>query len=202
MRAAREVFAARGIDAPLSAVARRAGTSVATLYRRFPTRDDLVTTAFTEQLSQCTTALREALAHPDPWYALRTLVNQICSMQCADRGFSEAFFLRHPHFTDDRVMLAQAQLGTLVQRCQAIGRVHADVTGDDIVLLLVANAGLVASTPEPHRASARLAAHFLRAFEAHHGSDVSPLPPLGVQGVLPQHFLRGAHSQVDSVNRT
>jgi AcrR family transcriptional regulator len=39
---ARELLAARGVDVPLSAVATAAGTGIATLYRNFPTREDLV----------------------------------------------------------------------------------------------------------------------------------------------------------------
>lgn len=38
LRAAREAYALHGIDVPISAIARRAGVGVATLYRRFPTR--------------------------------------------------------------------------------------------------------------------------------------------------------------------
>lgn len=40
--AAREVFRERGLEAPLDEVARRAGVGAGTLYRHFPTRDDLL----------------------------------------------------------------------------------------------------------------------------------------------------------------
>uniref|UniRef100_UPI0012925D24 TetR/AcrR family transcriptional regulator n=1 Tax=Streptomyces sp. E5N91 TaxID=1851996 RepID=UPI0012925D24 len=62
LEAAREVFSARGVDAPMSAVARRAGVGVATLYRRFPTRSSLVAAAFDDQLTVCAAAFDEALA--------------------------------------------------------------------------------------------------------------------------------------------
>ena len=39
--AARDVFAERGYDASVSEVAERAGVGTATIYRRFPTKDDL-----------------------------------------------------------------------------------------------------------------------------------------------------------------
>lgn len=184
LSAAREVFSARGIDAPLSTVARRAGTSIATLYRRFRTRDDLLTAAFDGQLTACTTALDNALDDVDPRRGLRTLVNQICAMQCADRGFTEAFFLGHPHFDDYRLTRAQGQLATLVGKCQAAGQLRADVTADDIVLLLIANAGLVANTPAPHHASARFAAHLLRAFETFGGDPLPPPPQMEVRNYL------------------
>jgi AcrR family transcriptional regulator len=42
LRAARETFAAEGVLAPLDGIALRAGVGNATLYRNFPTRDDLL----------------------------------------------------------------------------------------------------------------------------------------------------------------
>lgn len=176
VRAAKEVFSARGVDASMATVARRAGISVATLYRRFPTREDLVVAAYTDQLGECSTALRDAVASPDPWHALCTLVNRVCSMQCDDRAFSQTFLLQHPHFTDDRLDLARDLLATLVARCQSAGRMRPDVTADDILLLLVTNAGLVANNPDPRPASARLAAHFLRAFEVTGDHALPPAP--------------------------
>jgi AcrR family transcriptional regulator len=176
VRAAKEVFSARGIDAPMATVARRAGVGVATLYRRFPTREDLVVAAYTDQLGECSTALRDAVASPDPWDALCTLVNRVCSMQCDDRAFSQTFLLRHPHFTDDRLDEARERLAMLVARCQSAGRMRPDVTAEDVLLLLVTNAGLVAGNPNPRPASARLAAHFLRAFEVTGDHALPPAP--------------------------
>ena len=42
VEAAREVFREKGYDAPLDEVAKRAGVGPGTLYRHFPTKDDLV----------------------------------------------------------------------------------------------------------------------------------------------------------------
>ena len=46
--AARAVFAAEGLNVPMREIARRAGVGPATLYRRFPTKEMLVTEAFTD----------------------------------------------------------------------------------------------------------------------------------------------------------
>src|SRR5699024_10245726 len=88
LRAARETFAERGLDAPLSAIARRAGFGMATVYRRFPTREALVTEVFAEQFHRCDADLEEALNAADPWRGMITLVYRICGMQVADRGFT------------------------------------------------------------------------------------------------------------------
>ena len=49
--AAREVFAERGLDVPIEDIARHAGVGVATLYRRFPTRADLIAGAFEAKMA-------------------------------------------------------------------------------------------------------------------------------------------------------
>ena len=44
--AAREIFAEQGVDAPLSAIAKRAGVGQGSLYRHFPTRGAIAGAAF------------------------------------------------------------------------------------------------------------------------------------------------------------
>jgi AcrR family transcriptional regulator len=48
---AREVFAARGVDAPLDEIARRAGIGNATMYRHFPTRRDLIIAVYADEVA-------------------------------------------------------------------------------------------------------------------------------------------------------
>lgn len=173
--AARETFVERGIDAPMSAIARRAEVGVATLYRRFPTRDALVTGAFAEQFDRCNAELDDALEAPDPWRGLRTLMYKVSEMQVADRGFTEAFFAQYPDAVEHtRVSRAEQKLAALVDRCQRAGQVHPDVRASDITLALIANAGLVARLPHPGPASERLIGQLLRAFTT---GPSRPLPP-------------------------
>ncbi len=50
IRAAAEVFAEQGLDAPLSAIAKRAGVGQASLYRNFSSRGELAFAAFESNL--------------------------------------------------------------------------------------------------------------------------------------------------------
>lgn len=68
--AARGVFEVEGIEAPLDGIAARAGVGNATLYRNFPTRDDLLA-AVVEDSVQELVAGSEALEGIDPVDALR-----------------------------------------------------------------------------------------------------------------------------------
>src|SRR6195952_4312092 len=65
--AARGVFAEQGLDASTNEIARRAGVGVATLFRRFPTRDDLIAATFADKMHAYAHAIDTALADPDPW---------------------------------------------------------------------------------------------------------------------------------------
>ena len=57
LSAATELFAARGTDVSLDAVARHAGVGIGTLYRHFPTRDALVEAAYRAEVEDlCRTA--------------------------------------------------------------------------------------------------------------------------------------------------
>lgn len=185
LQAARETFAVRGIDAPLAAIARRAGVGVATLYRRFPTRETLVTEAFARQFGECTAALDTALADPDPWRGLRDLIGTVCALQAVDLGFTQAFLARHPHvFEADTLTDTERKMAELVRRCQRAGAVRPDVTADDVTLALVANAGVIARVPHPARASARLAAQLLRAFATVPDDPLPPAPTLELRPLL------------------
>src|SRR5690606_41761427 len=61
------------------------GVGQATLYRRFPRREDLIAACFAPALAEYATAVAEALAAPDPWEGFRGFVAHACAMQAADR---------------------------------------------------------------------------------------------------------------------
>lgn len=192
--AARETFAARGIDVPMAAIARRAGVGVATLYRRFPTRESLITKVFAEQLGHCASVVDDALADPDPWRGFRTAVERICAMQVADRGFTAAFLTEFPGALDLERVRARAESGIaeLVGRAKAAGELRADFSETDLTLTFLANGGVVADTQDAARAaSARLVAHLLRAFRAERAEPAAPLPPPAPLGL--HHIVSTRH---------
>ncbi|CCH34004.1 helix-turn-helix domain-containing protein [Actinosynnema sp. NPDC047251] len=178
LRVAATLFAERGLDVPMAAIARHAGVGVATLYRRFPTKDSLVTEVFTEQFATCARVLEVALADPDPWRGFRTVVVEICAMQVADRGFGTAFLAALPDAVDVERERALADLAGLIARAQAAGALRADFVPADLLLVLAANNGLVTGSAETTRvASRRLVAYLLNSFRADHADPAAPLPP-------------------------
>jgi AcrR family transcriptional regulator len=181
---AREMFAERGLDVPMAAIARRAGVGVATLYRRFPTKESLVLEAFTEQFAACQAVIEDALTDPDPWRGFRAVIEKVCLLQATDRGFTAAFFALFPDVHSEVRDRTWRSFAALVQRAKDSGQLRADFSPHDLTLVLMANGGL-AGTPVDVAvaASQRLVAYLLEAFRA--GTDELPPPvPLRFDLVL------------------
>ncbi|MFF5232297.1 TetR/AcrR family transcriptional regulator [Dactylosporangium sp. NPDC000521] len=176
--AARAVFATEGLNVPMREIARRAGVGPATLYRRFPTKEMLATEAFTEQMHACHVIVDEGLADPDPWHGFCLVIEKMCELHARDRGFTAAFMSTFPNAMDfdARREYALRSIAELARRAKDAGRLRPDFVLDDLVLVLMANSGIHATSPAAQvAASRRFAALAIQAFQA--SPDASPLPP-------------------------
>jgi AcrR family transcriptional regulator len=182
VEAAHVVFAEQGLDAPMAEVARRAGVGVATLYRRFPTREDLIADTFASRMTAYADAIDVALTNPDPWAGFCSYVEQVCEMQAADHGFTTVLTTTFPTATALEAERARAFRGfsTLISRAKAAGRLRADFSDFDLIMLLMANAGVVGATSDSAPDSwRRLVAYMLQAFSAENTAPL-PAPPSGL----------------------
>jgi len=193
--AAREVFAERGLDVPIEDIARHAGVGVATLYRRFPTRADLIAGAFEAKMAGYADAVAHALTEPDPWAGFCGYIEQVCAMQADDRGFANVLTMTFPtarRFEAERDRAYHAYV-ELIGRAKAAGKLREDFSPEDVVMLLMANAGVVAATadaaPEVWR---RFAAYMIQAFSAR---DAAPLPPAPAPTAMYLALMRLRHTQ-------
>ncbi|TWF82110.1 TetR family transcriptional regulator [Pseudonocardia hierapolitana] len=177
--AARAVFAAEGLNVPMREIARRAGVGPATLYRRFPTKEVLVTEAFRDQMCACLAVVDEGLADPDPWHGFCRVIERICELHALDRGFTAAFMSTFPHAMDFAALRASSldRVAELARRAKDVGRLRPDFVLDDVILVLMANSGIRAASPAARvAASRRFAALAIQAFQA--SPVASPLPPV------------------------
>jgi len=177
--AARAAFAERGLDVPMHEIARRAGVGVGTLYRRFPTRADLIAGAFEEKMRNYADGVEVALEDPDPWAGFCGYVERLCLMQSTDRGFGHVLTLTFPTAKTFEATRRRAYSGfkTLVARAKESGALRNDFVPEDLIMLLLANAAVLAETYETApRMSARLIAYLLQAFAAPARGEL-PAPP-------------------------
>jgi AcrR family transcriptional regulator len=141
--AAAAVFAERGLEASTAEIAHRAGVGEATLFRRFPSKDDLIDAIVETRMAEALALAEAAAEAPDPGAALERLMEDLISTLSGDRGFFEAAGDRC--FTDPRLAELRAKsldaMGRVLERAQEAGAVRTDVTPADLTFLIRAAAG-------------------------------------------------------------
>ena len=136
LRAARDVYGESGPDAPMEAVARRAGVGERTLYRRFPTKADLVRAALDQSIAEdLAPAIDEARRADDPLRGLTQLIEAAISLGAREHNLLTAAHRAGSLTFDISVSLNEA-LGDLVDEGQRVGRVRADLVADDLPRLI------------------------------------------------------------------
>lgn len=175
---ARAAFAAEGLDVPIREIARRAGVGVATVYRRFPTKEALLTEAFAEQMAMCSAVVEEGLAAADAWRGFCLVIEKLMAVHALDRGFARAFTSQLPQaivFAADRDRTMRMLL-ELVRRAKEAGDLRVDFVLEDIILAMMASEGIRGESRETRvAASRRFAALMIQSFRANPAP--APLPP-------------------------
>jgi AcrR family transcriptional regulator len=139
VKAARAVFARAGRSAQLDVVARRAKVGVGTVYRHFPTKEDLLAALAVDRFEQLSAFAAEAAAVEDPWEAVRTFIERGAALHASDRALSE-MLAESPR----RMREAAARSGlpelieALVRRAQDAGVMRADARWEDIPMTFCA----------------------------------------------------------------
>ena len=138
----------------------------------------LITEAFKGQLSACHAIVDEGLADPDPWHGFCLVIEKICALHARNRGFTAAFMSAFPNamdFAADREYALRAT-AELARRAKEAGRLRPDFVLDDLILMLMANSGIRATSPAARvAASRRFAALAIQSFQA--SPAASSLPP-------------------------
>lgn len=176
---ARLLFAERGLDVPLDEIARRAGVGNATLYRRFPTRCHLVAAVFADALREIVGAAEKALAGPeDAWDAFTAYLTFLCETQAANRGIADLLTSAVSGSPDLERLRGQAfdGLARLIDRAKASGGLRPDFRHEDVVLILMANAGLIERTAPAPEAPRRHLGYVLDGLRAPARSPAAPPP--------------------------
>lgn len=172
--AAREVFLAAP-EAPISAVAARAGVGISALYRRYPSKEDLLRALAADGLSRYIADLEGALAAAaDPWTAYVDCLHRVVE------GQSQALAQRLAGtFTPTPELTALAQKAAvlaekLYRRVRRSGDLRDDVSAADIVLLL--ETIMLVELPGPDRGAALRHRYLTLLLQALHNPVEAKLP--------------------------
>lgn len=140
LEAATEVFAASGLDAPMSEVAIAAGAGVASVYRAFGSKHELLAALVTRRMNQIAAAAEAADRRPgNRWTALTDMVRSQVEAQRSDYTMLEARMrvADHPDVVA-AVARATAAQERLLSAARAEGRLRPDATTLDLRLLFAA----------------------------------------------------------------
>ena len=150
---ARELLARDGLDVSVRAIAREAGVGVGTVYRHFPTRDDLIDAVLEDAFEEILDAAERALAAGDPWAGFTGFVEETLALTArnrvmkdvvenAERGRERAASMR----TRLRPMTAE-----LIRRAQDAGALRADFTPEDVSLVFWGTDRVIDLAPDSWR---------------------------------------------------
>jgi AcrR family transcriptional regulator len=141
LEVAYETFAAEGLAVPIDEIARRAGVGAGTVYRHFPTKEDLYRAVIEDRLNHIVEDGRALLASGDPGEALFTFVrSMVLEWGATDRGLADALAGLG---VDVKAAVPDAEeaflglLGDLLRAGQKAGTVRRDLDVRDVKALMV-----------------------------------------------------------------
>jgi AcrR family transcriptional regulator len=136
LQAALEVFAVSGVDAPVRAIAEKAGVGIGTVYRHFPQRADLIAAVFRREIDACADAAPTLAADHAPFEALAKWMQRYASFVATKRGMAPALQAGNPALEPLRTYFferVRPALRTLLESAAAAREVRTDVDADDIL---------------------------------------------------------------------
>ncbi|MCA2371370.1 TetR/AcrR family transcriptional regulator [Agrobacterium genomosp. 3 str. CIP 111-78] len=136
LEAAKIVFARSGVDAPIREIATQAGVGLGTLYRRFPTRADLVAAVFRREVDACADAAALLAAEQGPADALAAWLKRYTHFLATKQGLAAALHSGDPAFAtlpDYFRSRFEPALSMLLNAAAAAGEVRADIAPYDLL---------------------------------------------------------------------
>jgi AcrR family transcriptional regulator len=150
LKAAKVLFADQGLDAQMPEVAKAAGVGVGTVYRHFPTKDELIAALVAERFQRMADKAREGLEAASAWDGLADFIRFSAQIQADDRGLCEVMGSR------PGVMEAAAReaglpelCDRLVKRAQRSGQLRRDLAWEDIPMIACGLGGIAQAAVGP-----------------------------------------------------
>jgi AcrR family transcriptional regulator len=134
VEAAVAVFAASGVDAPMKAIADRAGVGVGTVYRRFPKRSDLIVAVFRHEVDSCADAAGRLVADREPFEALSRWIERYVDLIVTKRGLATALHSDDPAYESLSAYFEDRLVPPLQRLLRAAGHeIRADMSAAELL---------------------------------------------------------------------
>ena len=174
VRSARQVYGEIGPEAAIETIAERAGVGERTLYRRFPTKAELVRAALDQCIAEdLTPTIEAARGAADPLQGLAQLIDAAIGLGARERNLLTAA-RRAGSLTPDISTDLYDALKDLAERGQRTGVVRADLVPADLPRLIAMLHSVLWTMDSGSDGWRRYVALMLDAISA---EDRQPLPP-------------------------
>jgi AcrR family transcriptional regulator len=151
---ARAVFVEQGVEAPLDEIARRTGVGAGTLYRHFPTRNDLVAAVYLDDINAMCEQAEELGKTHEPREAVSAYLDLQLGFAFRKLGLHKALKEMLAEHPDQSELLSVCRsrlidiVDMLLARAQEAGAMRSDVDGQTVFKLVHGVAMACESTPE------------------------------------------------------
>ena len=158
LEVAREAFTRSGADASLDDIAKQAGVGAGTLYRHFPTRDELLKAVYRSEVEKLASAEQQFGETMPPMEALRAwmllFVDYIATKKIIARALNNLVGGPSEVFEASYTQIWEA-IRALVKRAIKSGDIRKDLDPIDLLRALIGVAN-VASSPDWQQSAKRL----------------------------------------------
>jgi AcrR family transcriptional regulator len=136
LAAAKKLFADEGLDAQMPDIAKAAKVGVGTVYRHFPTKEDLIAALAEERFERLAEKAREGIAAENPWEGVCEFIRFAANLQADDRGLCEVMGSRPEVMNASALAVGLDKLtDQLVKRAQRSGELRKDLDWQDIPMI-------------------------------------------------------------------
>jgi AcrR family transcriptional regulator len=134
---ARELLASEGVDVSVDEITRHAGLGMGTLYRHFPTKDELVDAVLEDAFAELVELAERAAAAEDAWAGLTEFMEEALASHAANRGLKDMLAARGQGASRAHAMRERIHplLRRLIERAQAQGALREEFTTEDLSLV-------------------------------------------------------------------
>jgi AcrR family transcriptional regulator len=177
---ARKLFARDGVEVSVDDITREAGVGMGTLYRHFPTKEELIDAVLENAFDDLVQLAEEAASAEDAWAGFTTFLEQALAEHAANRGLKDVLATHDPGRERAQAMRERIRplVQRMIQRAQAQGVLRPDLTAEDVPLVFWTGSRVIETTetvaPDLWRRYLGLLVDGLRAEAA----TPLPAPPL------------------------
>ncbi len=138
--AAEVAFREEGLEVGVDEIARRAGLGVGTLYRHFPTKNDLIVAILAGIFKRIEAAGRQAVESEDDGPVLAGFLDEVLAQMSGDRALVETIGRHRPELAVEARNHLRGELilsfAPLVDRAHASGELHPDRNSEDLMVAI------------------------------------------------------------------